>query len=445
MGFHHHLIKAIIYIQYVHHIDSQWTEIWYDDMESSTHWTNNTDGEITFGYVSDACQSNGCCKSSGSRQGRSWILRVTNISSYGILRLQFSVSTKQMESGDACTVYYSYKGEDSSSTLAVINPPNDGKPYNYYDQKKNFTSALSKDTIWIWLENEGTEGDYCYWDNVYMYGIETATTNDPSQYPTTNPSNDPSNVPTNGHTNAFTTYIDGQNEQTTLPLYAVVLLISGSVLFAAIIVVIVLCVRNTNPLNPDADDEKPELELATELALPESVLLIEEHVCIQCGVASPELHKMDSHDTACVCKTCKDLTDPSVDNEVDQMFDKVNNPVTVGDVNEPGAGPIHDKENQDAPIAAAVTAKNPDAALVDWLEKLGVSQYVNNFAVNGYETLNFVKEINDAKQLEDIDVVLKGHQIKILNAVKQLLLPRQVSDGNDNEMQIEGAPTQMVK
>eukprot|EP01084_Bolivina_argentea_P059818 109275_1 len=46
--------------------------------------------------------------------------------------------------------------------------------------------------------------------------------------------------------------------------------------------------------------------------------------------------------------------------------------------------------------------------------------YYSNFVDNGYEQLEFVKEIKNDKQLSDIDIKLKGHQGKILSEIKKL-------------------------
>eukprot|EP01083_Nonionella_stella_P055998 147663_1 len=86
----------------------------------------------------------------------------------------------------------------------------------------------------------------------------------------------------------------------------------------------------------------------------------------------------------------------------------------------------------------ALNANNREDGIVNWLKSLSLSQYADTFAVNGYETMDFVKEINDVQQLEDIGIVLKGHQVKIINAIKRLPLRKDV---NHNVIEEEGAQT----
>ena len=47
----------------------------------------------------------------------------------------------------------------------------------------------------------------------------------------------------------------------------------------------------------------------------------------------------------------------------------------------------------------------------NWLkESVRLEQYHSNFIDNGYDTLRFVKTIKKISELEDVGIMLKGHQ-----------------------------------
>eukprot|EP01083_Nonionella_stella_P318975 1168414_1 len=50
-----------------------------------------------------------------------------------------------------------------------------------------------------------------------------------------------------------------------------------------------------------------------------------------------------------------------------------------------------------------------------WLESIGCGQYADLFTNNGFSSMDFVKEIKDGKDLEDIGITSRVHQLKILN------------------------------
>ena len=62
-----------------------------------------------------------------------------------------------------------------------------------------------------------------------------------------------------------------------------------------------------------------------------------------------------------------------------------------------------------------------------WLNDIGFGQYYNNFAQNGFDNLDFVKQIQNVNTLKDIGIDLKGHQLKLLNEIENL------SSSNNNE------------
>lgn len=68
-----------------------------------------------------------------------------------------------------------------------------------------------------------------------------------------------------------------------------------------------------------------------------------------------------------------------------------------------------------------------------WLENdVELPQYYDNFINYGYESLRFIKEISTKEQLEDIGVVIKGHQTKLMAEIAKLSMME------DNHNQPEG-------
>ena len=56
-----------------------------------------------------------------------------------------------------------------------------------------------------------------------------------------------------------------------------------------------------------------------------------------------------------------------------------------------------------------------------WLgEIVGLSQYVNEFLLNGYDSLDMIKEINEDDQLKEIEIYDKDHRNKILREIGKL-------------------------
>eukprot|EP01084_Bolivina_argentea_P266394 451823_1 len=51
---------------------------------------------------------------------------------------------------------------------------------------------------------------------------------------------------------------------------------------------------------------------------------------------------------------------------------------------------------------------------------MGLSQYLSNFISNGYETLEFIKEIDKNEELIEIGVEKLGHQKKLRAEIKRL-------------------------
>ena len=62
------------------------------------------------------------------------------------------------------------------------------------------------------------------------------------------------------------------------------------------------------------------------------------------------------------------------------------------------------------------------ALVKSWLEStVSLPQYYETFIVNGYDTLEKIKLIENKKELQRMGIVLKGHQTKIMADVNRLI------------------------
>ena len=82
-------------------------------------------------------------------------------------------------------------------------------------------------------------------------------------------------------------------------------------------------------------------------------------------------------------------------------------------------------------------AKYDTRALRLWLENdVKLIQYFDTFIAAGYESIEFVIEINHVNQLTEIGIQLPGHQMKIMAEIRKLRNVR------DNEMEGNMIPHQ---
>eukprot|EP01083_Nonionella_stella_P223106 795498_1 len=114
------LIANAIYILFITQIRSQYTEIWFDNMDSNSGWTSSDGSVVMFGYSSAGCITSVCLKTEGSFGVDAYAYRSTNVAAYSSLQLQFDVSTDDMESGKTCTVYYAYNSQSNKQQIAAI-------------------------------------------------------------------------------------------------------------------------------------------------------------------------------------------------------------------------------------------------------------------------------------------------------------------------------------
>eukprot|EP01083_Nonionella_stella_P306388 1072997_1 len=108
------IVAAIIYIQMILHIHSQYNTIWSDDMNQNNGW--NASGDVSFAYSKGGCSSL-CTRVRADRavnEPDAYIYRSTNVSAYTTLRLQVNGSRINLEPGDACRIYYGWSQSDKN-------------------------------------------------------------------------------------------------------------------------------------------------------------------------------------------------------------------------------------------------------------------------------------------------------------------------------------------
>eukprot|EP01084_Bolivina_argentea_P213330 362333_1 len=116
------VIARVIYIQSLWHIHSQYTQIWYSSMTSSSSWSSSSSSMVSFDYDSTGCFSGTCCKTDAQDGVDAYVYRTTNVAAYSSLEVQFDVSANSMDSGDTCKVYYAYNS-GSKKLIKTFDPP----------------------------------------------------------------------------------------------------------------------------------------------------------------------------------------------------------------------------------------------------------------------------------------------------------------------------------
>ena len=62
-----------------------------------------------------------------------------------------------------------------------------------------------------------------------------------------------------------------------------------------------------------------------------------------------------------------------------------------------------------------------DEEVKQWLtNKCNFEQYINLFILNGYSSLDIIKEINDKSELQQIGIKSPGHRTKIFAEIQKL-------------------------
>eukprot|EP01083_Nonionella_stella_P318173 1161685_1 len=120
----------VIYIQCISHVASQYQQIWYDPMSSSScsGWSSSY-GTVSCGVSNNGCTSGTCHEvESEDSKGYAYLERSTNIASYSSIQVEVSIGTYEMESGDDCNIYFEFDDDwvgDDTNTACGFNPGND--------------------------------------------------------------------------------------------------------------------------------------------------------------------------------------------------------------------------------------------------------------------------------------------------------------------------------
>eukprot|EP01083_Nonionella_stella_P154371 497328_1 len=185
------LAAYVLYIQFLWQIHSQYTTIFYLNMDTSTGWSVYPQSSAVFGDNFIGCDADSslwatCCRIRADGAD-AYIYRSLLTSSYGSLQLQFDISAYDLEPGDTCTVYYAYDSPLEKTLLQSYDPPS-GDVEFWGNQTFNLPNSDSVNTLWIWFEVTLVDSgyDYCFVNNLYIKATSK---------PTISPSKDPSKSP----------------------------------------------------------------------------------------------------------------------------------------------------------------------------------------------------------------------------------------------------------
>eukprot|EP01083_Nonionella_stella_P179693 638770_1 len=204
-------LSIYVHIQSLCLTNSQYTQIWYDSMESNTDWhcidcdgtsyANSFDdcpnacGSVVFGKSSSGCYVWGSCTEMMG-VGNTGIYRFTDITDVCSLELQYWLNRESVHPPpiDAkCVVSYAYDNINNKILL---------RQHTGYSQGSStitIPSSQSSSKLWIFLELDGPAlYDYCFWERVYLRGSPEC----PTQVPTDDPNKSPTANPTSGPTTA---------------------------------------------------------------------------------------------------------------------------------------------------------------------------------------------------------------------------------------------------
>eukprot|EP01083_Nonionella_stella_P024354 67261_1 len=93
----------------------------------------------------------------------------------------------------------------------------------------------------------------------------------------------------------------------------------------------------------------------------------------------------------------------------------------------------------DAPVATNIHYEEHQA-LIDWLQSKGLKHCVIHFVSNGYESLDYVKDITNVQDLIDIGIKSKADQDKLMRLIKFELNSNQPEKRDTVEMHIMQTP-----
>merc|ERR1712228_470805 len=139
------------------------------------------------------------------------------------------------------------------------------------------------------------------------------------------------------------------------------------------------------------------------------------------GIDSVPGTKMISAQSDVTDVTMTSQESPTSDMEITPYAHAMKRDVSDEGFAETGGGNA-DKSNVDVEI---IYDDDGAIELKQWLMMMKFGEvfcekYFQAFVVNGYQSLDFIKEIEKKSDLTDIGITLKGHQLKILVEIKKL-------------------------
>eukprot|EP01083_Nonionella_stella_P317423 1155679_1 len=168
-------ILLCAFIQLFPRINSQYTNILFDDMQQNNGWTASSSNDAFFSYSSSNCPQQTlslCTKIANVDSTRPYIEQSFNISEYSAIRVRFHLSTHDLETGDLCEIYYAY---DSISNKQLLQSYTGGNNQGiaYPDQSLDLPLSESSTIVWIWFQgkaNRASGSDRCYVNMFYLDG-----------------------------------------------------------------------------------------------------------------------------------------------------------------------------------------------------------------------------------------------------------------------------------
>ncbi|XP_048104358.1 caskin-1 isoform X2 [Alosa alosa] len=84
------------------------------------------------------------------------------------------------------------------------------------------------------------------------------------------------------------------------------------------------------------------------------------------------------------------------------------------------------------------------ASLAEWLSGIGLAQHYQTLVQNGYDNMDFIKDVS-IEDLQEIGITKLGHQKKIMLAVRRLVEPNKEVDSRSEPSQSDASSEQPIK
>ena len=85
----------------------------------------------------------------------------------------------------------------------------------------------------------------------------------------------------------------------------------------------------------------------------------------------------------------------------------------------------------DGSLAKTTDISDNKSKVKQWLNNLDLNQYYDIFVENGYESMQYLEDIQSKNDLIDINITSELHQYRILDALNKRRKPKDINDTND--------------